>query len=112
LFGHWRKKQIALLKTRIERLVPPEAPLVVAGDFNDWRRRASHALEQSLNVSEVFETTAGRPARSYPALLPLLHLDRIYVRGFSIRIAHAHRGRAWSRVSDHIALSALLTRKA
>jgi len=34
------------------------------------------------------------------------------VRGFSIRIAHAHRGRAWSRVSDHIALSALLTRKA
>jgi endonuclease/exonuclease/phosphatase family metal-dependent hydrolase len=112
LFSHWRKKQIALLKTRIERLVPPQAPLVIAGDFNDWRRSASRALEHSLNVAEVFEATAGRPARSYPALLPLLHLDRIYVRGFSVRIAHAHRGRAWSRVSDHIALSALLTREA
>jgi len=45
-------------------------------------------------------------------VLPLLRLDRIYVRGFGIRIAHAHHGRAWSRVSDHIALSALLTRQA
>ena len=112
LLGHWRLKQIAMLKTRIERMVPPDAPLVVAGDFNDWRRRVSRALMHSLNVSEVFETTAGRPARSYPAVLPLLHLDRIYVRGFSIRLAHAHHGHAWSRVSDHIALSALLTRKA
>lgn len=112
LFGHWRRKQIAMLRTRIERLVPPDAPLVIAGDFNDWRRHASLAMQHSLNVSEVFETTGGRPARSYPALLPLLHLDRIYVRGFSIRIAHAHRGRSWSRVSDHIALSALLSRRA
>jgi endonuclease/exonuclease/phosphatase family metal-dependent hydrolase len=107
LLGRWRKKQIALLNARIEREVPPGAPLIVAGDFNDWRRRASSALD----VTEVFENTAGLPARSYPAILPFLRLDRIYVRGFSIRIAHAHRGRTWSRVSDHVALSALLDRK-
>ena len=112
LLAHWRRKQIALLKERVDQLVPADAPLIVAGDFNDWRRRASNALADALDVTEVFETTSGRPARSYPAFMPLLRLDRIYVRGFSIRIAHAHHGRAWSRVSDHIALSALLTRAA
>ena len=112
LLGHWRKKQITLLKDRIEKLVPGDAPLVIAGDFNDWRQRASDVLVDSLNVSEVFETTSGRPARSYPAILPMLYLDRIYVRGFSIELAHAHHGRSWSRVSDHIALSARLIRKA
>ncbi|HXF18453.1 MAG TPA: endonuclease/exonuclease/phosphatase family protein [Burkholderiales bacterium] len=111
LLGHWRKKQISLIKNRIEQLVPADAPLVIAGDFNDWRRYASDALVKSLEVEEVFETTSGRPARSYPAILPMLHLDRIYVRGFSIELAQAHHGPAWSKVSDHIALSARLVRK-
>lgn len=111
LLGHWRKKQITLIRQRIDKLVPESAPLVIAGDFNDWRRSASYALAESLKVSEVFEHTSGRPARSFPAILPMLHLDRIYVRGFSIELAHAYHGRSWSRVSDHIALSAQLIRK-
>ena len=111
LLGHWRKKQITLIKNRIEQLVPADAPLVIAGDFNDWRRYASQALTKSLEVMEVFETTSGRPARSYPAILPVLHLDRIYVRGFSIELAQAHHGPSWSKVSDHIALSARLIPK-
>ncbi|MFN0038264.1 MAG: endonuclease/exonuclease/phosphatase family protein [Burkholderiales bacterium] len=108
LLGRWRKRQIAMLKHRIENEVPSSAPLIVAGDFNDWRLRASPALD----VAEVFESTIGRPARSYPALWPFLRLDRIYVRGFTVRIAHAHSGPTWSRISDHVALSALLTRQA
>ena len=43
-------------------------------------------------------------------MLPVLHLDRIYVRGFRIKLAHVHRGSHWARISDHAALSALLTR--
>lgn len=111
LLGQWRKKQLLALRSRIERLVPADAPLVIAGDFNDWERSAGRALTKVLDLHEAFESTHGRPARSYPAFLPMLHLDRIYVRGFSVRIAHAHRGRTWARVSDHIALSALLTRR-
>ncbi|HZP93129.1 MAG TPA: endonuclease/exonuclease/phosphatase family protein [Burkholderiales bacterium] len=110
LFARWRKKQLEVLRHRIEHLVPREEPLVVAGDFNDWRRKASHQLAVSLGMTEVFEHAHGRPARSFPAALPLLHLDRIYVRGFRVRLAHAHRDRHWSRISDHVALSALLER--
>jgi endonuclease/exonuclease/phosphatase family metal-dependent hydrolase len=111
LFAVWRHRQVARLKERIDRLVPPDAPLVVAGDFNDWTRRAGHRLAHDLQLAEVFEAAHGRPAASYPARLPFLNLDRIYVRGFRVKIAHAHRGRSFSKLSDHVALSALLTRE-
>jgi endonuclease/exonuclease/phosphatase family metal-dependent hydrolase len=106
----WREKQLVALVNRIERLVPHDAPLIVAGDFNDWTRRASYGLIRALNVSEVFETYGRGPARSFPAMLPFLRLDRIYVRGFRVKLAHVHRGVNWARISDHAALSALLSR--
>ncbi|MCC7548590.1 MAG: endonuclease/exonuclease/phosphatase family protein [Burkholderiales bacterium] len=110
LFRAWRERQLGALVNRIDRLVPHDAPLIIAGDFNDWTRRASHMLERSLNLSEVFESSGRGPARSFPAMLPMLHLDRIYVRGFRVKIAHVHRGMHWARISDHAPLSALLTR--
>ncbi|HEX9180613.1 MAG TPA: endonuclease/exonuclease/phosphatase family protein, partial [Burkholderiales bacterium] len=84
--------------------------LIVAGDFNDWRGTAGEVLIENLDLVEVFEQTTGRPARSFPAAMPLLRLDRIYVRGFQVREALVHRGRPWSRLSDHAALSATMSR--
>ena len=110
LFAMWRRRQIERLKARIDRLVPPDAPLIIAGDFNDWTRRTGRGLRLPLGLTEVFEHTAGRPARSFPALMPVLNLDRIYTRGFRVKLAHAHHGRHSARLSDHVALSALLVR--
>ena len=109
LFAAWRHAQVRRLRARIEALVPADAPLVIAGDFNDWTRRAGEPLVRELGLSEVFEHVGGRPARSYPSRLPLLHLDRIYVRGFRVKIAHVHSGPRFARLSDHAALSALLS---
>ena len=105
-----RRLQLTALRRRIESMVPPDAPLIVAGDFNDWRMHARALLARPLNLSEVFEITHGGPARSFPCVLPLLHLDRIYVRGFRVRRASVHHGRPWSRMSDHAALSATVVR--
>ena len=66
--------------------------------------------EKHTHRCEVFEHTSGRPARSFPAALPLFTLDRIYTRGFRVKLAHAHHGRQSARMSDHVALSALLVR--
>ena len=63
----WRQKQLDALIARIERLVPHDAPVIIAGDFNDWTRRASRYLIRSLDVLEVFETYGHGPARSFPA---------------------------------------------
>jgi endonuclease/exonuclease/phosphatase family metal-dependent hydrolase len=108
LRGRERSRQLEKLRQRIERLVPREAPLIVAGDFNDWRQRATRELAHPLNLHEVFELVNLRPARTFPAALPLMALDRIYVRGFQVRSARVHHGGAWARVSDHAALTATL----
>lgn len=107
LHARGRSRQLEHLRQRIERMVPANAPLIVAGDFNDWhwRHRATHEFAHPLNMHEVFETNHGRPARSFPALLPMLQLDRIYVRGFSVRNAHVQHGRGWHHSSDHRALT-------
>ena len=102
-----RSRQLEHLRQRVERMVPADAPLVVAGDFNDWhwRHRATHEFAHPLNMHEVFEFDGGRPARSFPALLPMLCLDRIYVRGFSVRQANVQHRRGWRLSSDHRALT-------
>jgi endonuclease/exonuclease/phosphatase family metal-dependent hydrolase len=101
-----RGRQLEHLRQRVERMVPPDAPLIVAGDFNDWywRHRATHEFAHPLNMHEVFEFDGGRPARSYPSLLPFLRLDRIYVRGFSVSAASVQKARGWRHSSDHRAL--------
>jgi len=107
LHARGRSRQLERLRQRIERLVPADAPLIVAGDFNDWhwRHRATHEFAHPLNMQEVFEAEGGRPARSYPALLPFLCLDRIYVRGFQVCQAHVQHRSGWRLSSDHRALT-------
>jgi endonuclease/exonuclease/phosphatase family metal-dependent hydrolase len=103
-----RRLQLQALASRVNRLVPADAPLIVAGDFNDWRDSASPVLWQSLGLVEVFHSAHGRPARSFPSGMPMLALDRIYVRGFKVDAASVMHDRSWSRISDHAALSATL----
>jgi endonuclease/exonuclease/phosphatase family metal-dependent hydrolase len=105
-----RSRHLDRLRQRIERLVPPDAPLIVAGDFNDWhwRHRATHELAHPLNMQEAFELAMGLPARSFPAVLPVFRLDRIYVRGFRVDRVHVHHGPQWARISDHAVLTTTL----
>ena len=112
LTARGRSRQLERLRQRIERLVPAEAPLIVAGDFNDWhwRHKATHELAHPLDMQEVFELMRGLPARSFPAMLPVFRLDRIYVRGFRVSRAHVHHGPVWGRISDHAALTTTLER--
>jgi len=110
LWARSRRFQLEWLCERIHASVPRDEPLIVAGDFNDWHRRASDYLGNEMGLYEVFETAQGKPARSYPAQLPLLSLDRIYVRGLKVEAVERHTGRGWARLSDHVALAAKLSR--
>ena len=99
----------------LEDIAEPDSPLVIAGDFNDWRNEAENLLARRLDLVEAFGGTHDSPAspgRSFPAKLPVLRLDRIYVRGFSVTNAEIHFGDPWSKISDHAALSAHLSRHA
>lgn len=103
-----RRRQMEALAERMERLAAGNAPLIIAGDFNDWRQRANDVLVGRLGLVDAFADGRGRAPRSFPSTLPLFRLDRIYVRGFAVREATVHAGPPWSRISDHAALSAEL----
>lgn len=96
-----RLRQVQRLRAFIEREVPSDAPLVLAGDFNDWGQQVKRALAPS----GLIEFEAER-AFTYPARLPIVQLDHIYVRGLQPLGLHVPRGRMWWRMSDHLPLIA------
>ena len=105
-----RNRQLEAISGRLEELAMRDAPMIVAGDFNDWRHRATAILERRLGMTEVSVAHLGRAQPTYPSVLPLLRLDRIYVRGFKVAASRVHRGKPWSMLSDHLAVSAELER--
>ena len=101
-----RQQQLQLLCNLVSRAIPPDAPLVVAGDFNDWRCRAQRALNRCAGLSEAFVAAQGREARTFPARFPLLRLDRIYYRNVRAVRPDVLSMKPWSHLSDHAALAA------
>jgi len=101
-----RRQQLELLSEMIGSQVPADTPLVVAGDFNDWRRRAHRVLLRRAGLREVFVQAHGRAAKTFPARFPLLALDRIYVRNTQRAAPLPLPRRPWSRLSDHSPLAA------
>ncbi|MDM7942352.1 MAG: endonuclease/exonuclease/phosphatase family protein [Hydrogenophaga sp.] len=102
-----RSHQLARLCETVQSDVPAAAPLVVAGDFNDWRSRADAQLEAS-GLREVFRQAHGQHARSFPARWPLLRLDRIYVRGVASALPVPMPRRPWAQLSDHAPVAAAI----
>jgi len=103
-----RLQQLHMLCNLVHQNIPASAPVIVAGDFNDWRRRAHAVLAQGANLHEVFVQAYGKAARTFPARLPVLALDRIYVRN---AIGHAPLVlplKPWSHLSDHAPLAATI----
>lgn len=104
LLGGGRKGQVQILCDLINAKVPGECPLILCGDFNDWRGRATTILEQQTGVQEAFQTFQSSHARSFPSAYPLLRLDRCYYRGLTVVNAAVLEGTPWNSLSDHLPL--------
>lgn len=96
-----RARQLAQLQRFIEREVPTTAPLLVAGDFNDWGALVKRVLN-TVNL-KAFE---GARNPTFPARLPLVQLDYVYARGLTPLAVQVPSGRIWWRMSDHLPLIA------
>ncbi|MBS1958255.1 MAG: endonuclease/exonuclease/phosphatase family protein [Bdellovibrionales bacterium] len=106
LFQRDRTKQIVKLAERISKMIPNEAPVIIAGDFNDWRQDASSHIKKDLRMDEAFMHTSGKHAYTYPSNFPLLALDRIYYRNLHCVRADPLEGNTWNTLSDHLPLVA------
>jgi len=107
LFENDRRTQFERLAQRISNQVPPDAPLIIAGDFNDWRENASEILERSLGVKEASFSLKKRHALTFPAFFPLFALDRIYYRNMKCVSAHTLANDSWPKLSDHLPLQGI-----
>lgn len=96
-----RVRQLAQLLRFVEREIPADAPLVVAGDFNDWGTLVQKSLGRAGLVA--FENAQ---ALTFPSRLPLVQLDHIYSRGLRPVGVLVPHGSIWARMSDHLPLIA------
>jgi endonuclease/exonuclease/phosphatase family metal-dependent hydrolase len=104
LLESWRASQIQKLGDRIRSHVPDGVPLIIAGDFNDWRERATQHLVDELGLREAFLESRGSHARTFPIWMPFFKLDRVYFRGLNILNTRCLRQKPWVGLSDHAAL--------
>ncbi|MEK8050153.1 endonuclease/exonuclease/phosphatase family protein [Ideonella sp. DXS22W] len=97
-----RVRQVERLAEFIAAEVPAGAPLLVAGDFNDWGEKldgpfADAGLTRARDGSD-------RAHRTFPSRVPVFALDRVYTRGLRCESATVPRGAGWARMSDHLPL--------
>ncbi len=96
-----RLRQVGQVQQFIEREVPKDERLIVAGDFNDWGAR----LRPALNAMGLKDFIGDRQM-TFPARLPLAQLDFVYARGLKPVGVEIPKGRIWWRMSDHLPLIA------
>lgn len=73
--------------------------------WRGFQRLAAKSRLEPQRSDEVFVGAHGKPARTFPARLPLLALDRIYVRNLTAHNPRVLTTRPWSHLSDHVPLS-------
>lgn len=104
LFKVERDKQLSMLCDRIQSHVPEHEPLIIAGDFNDWSKRAEYYMESHLELHEAFKILTGKHAKSFPVWRPTLQVDRVYFRGLDLIGCERFAQMPWRRLSDHVPL--------
>ena len=101
-----RQTQARLIDQRLLKCLDVSGHRIVMGDFNDWNHGlVTRTLAQEFHLTDL---AAHVPrTRAYPALLPLLHLDHIYLdHELMIEKARFHRDRQSLMASDHLPLVA------
>lgn len=106
LLERGRNQQIEGVIERIKEVVPGDEPMILAGDFNDWRGRISSRLKRELHMDEAGLTFLGWHAKTFPSIRPTFALDRIYYRGLTVKDYEVTRDAGWQNLSDHLAVAA------
>jgi endonuclease/exonuclease/phosphatase family metal-dependent hydrolase len=99
-----RRRQARLLLDLVEAKVPAGEPLVIAGDFNDWKLHVHRQIMEVTGMIECLGGSARPPARTFPVWLPILRLDRVYLRKAVLEKASVLHQQPWTRLSDHAPL--------
>jgi endonuclease/exonuclease/phosphatase family metal-dependent hydrolase len=81
-------------------------PRIMLGDFNEWTRGlVTRLLNEHFRTGDI--RLRLKRSRTYPGLLPFMHLDHIYFdERLELEHAELHRSRAAMLASDHLPIFA------
>ena len=98
-----RRKQVQkLLTTRVLDNEKFTGKRIIAGDFNEWTNGLTTRLFKA-NFQTVDSKLHLGKRKTYPGILPFLHLDHVYFDGgFEIKNAFLQRSRKALIASDHL----------
>lgn len=96
----WERRYQLREMLRCIAQIPADAPLIIAGDFNDWRRQ-THRKLLACGLREALHDAGGKPARTFPSQIPLFRMDRIYYRNLQLQSAQRLDETHWRHLSDH-----------
>lgn len=105
-FMERRHQGSKLLSSEILRHAGLTGPRIVLGDFNEWTRGlTTQLMKQHFQSADLRAFT--RRKRTYPGMLPLLHLDHVYFdAALELENFAVHRSRTALVASDHLPLVA------
>jgi len=98
-----RSMQIQNVVHQVKHQLSSKGPVLLAGDFNDWRGRVCRRLERELGLKNAFfeKDFEKRDRRTFPSFFPSVSLDRFYFKNLELQDVRVLRGNPWSRLSDH-----------
>lgn len=101
-----RQKQILWIQQHLDKELQEHHSVILAGDFNDWRRRIIDFLHQETALKEIFGEEKLNCPHSFPSFLPRLSLDRIFYNNLKLQEAVQFSGKKFKKLSDHLPLLA------
>ena len=108
LNGFQRATQVTKISALIAELAAPDEPVILAGDFNDWRQQLEQRMSGELGLRNALATDLASAPKTWHAQRPMLPLDRIYLRHLRARASGCLDGDPWPGLSDHLPLFAEL----
>jgi endonuclease/exonuclease/phosphatase family metal-dependent hydrolase len=95
-----------LLTSRVLNRSEYAGPRIVLGDFNEWTRGLASRL-MGTAFSEIKPRQFLRYPRTYPGIMPVLHLDHFYYdKRLLLKSFALHRSRTALIASDHLPIVA------
>jgi endonuclease/exonuclease/phosphatase family metal-dependent hydrolase len=104
-----RRTQVRRIGELVQSVSKPGEPVLLAGDFNDWRRDLERIVLGELGFDDPFADHDPIELRTWHARRPVFALDRIYVKNLRALSAGRLAGSPWSDLSDHLPLMAQLS---
>lgn len=98
-----RLQQVEFILQYARDHIAPEERIILAGDLNDWRSRLDEPL--TTYFDKALHAQDEKSLRTFPSVMPIYDLDRVYTRHMQVSEAHVAQGSAWKKLSDHLPLS-------